>query len=421
MWIKQSIRQTCYGDGLTGDLFEGEAGSLSQALQIYTGQAAVVYLDPPYLSGNMYTYRVKVGQTGYLTGKPELTLPAYSDRFSSRESYLNMLEPVLVRARDILSDTGTLFVHLDYRMSAYVKVLLDRLMGEDHFVNEIIWVRETGGRATRHFSRKHDVILMYRKSKNAYFDISSVPIDRKSNRRNHMRRSTDENGRVFYSITSGGKTYTYYEDTPVYPSDIWSDVSHLQQKDPQRSGYDTQKPLKLLERIIRTASRPGDLVADLCFGSGTTLICAAREGRRFLGTDSSGHALTAAVKRLNGYGCRVMRETDLCDIALDADVSDGIGLYVFTLKAFHVPLPADIAPDGYIFRPLDGVDQWAAGVVKDGVFRADARSVRTKANPELYHVLETPMVSGDKAIEIIDVFSRKHLYVWQDPSLLGFF
>lgn len=92
--------------------------------------------------------------------------------------------------------------------------------------------------------------------------------------------------------------YTYYDDEPVFPDDVWTDVSHLQQKDPQRTGYDTQKPRALLDRIIRCCTRPGDLVADLCCGSGTALVSASENGCRYLGLDLSRHAISVSRKRL---------------------------------------------------------------------------------------------------------------------------
>ena len=93
-----------------------------------------------------------------------------------------------------------------------------------------------------------------------------------------MRRCVDENGRSYSQITTGGKVYRYYDDAPVYPGDVWSDISHLQQKDPERTGYPTQKPLKLLERLLLPVVREGDMVADLCCGSGTAMEAAQSLG-----------------------------------------------------------------------------------------------------------------------------------------------
>ena len=100
-----------------------------------------------------------------------------------------------------------------------------------------------------------------------------------------MKQGVDQDGRIFWSIRSGGKEYRYFEDSKVYPSDVWSDISHLHQRDPERRGYDTQKPEALLERIILASSRPGDLAADFFAGSGTTLAV-AKLGRNWIGIDN---------------------------------------------------------------------------------------------------------------------------------------
>lgn len=409
MWIKADIPFEQTGGGACGAVFEGDALALGGTLSPFMGQAALVYMDPPYLTGDRFTYRQRVGTKGFLTGKPEICLPAYSDKFESRESYMAMLRGLCTLGRDLLKDTGTLFLHLDYRMGAYAKIMLDDLFGESSFTNEIIWAYETGGRATRHFSRKHDVILMYRKTPKAYFDITQVPMSRKDTRHNHMKKQADADGRLFYTIRTGGKTYTYYEDAPVYPSDVWTDLNPLQQKDPERSGYDTQKPLSLLARILRSASQKGDLVADLCFGSGTTLVCAAQEGRRFLGVDASQSALSAASKRLMGTPYTLTRAADLSPATLEATLGDEVCLESFSFDN----LPPLSRPT-YTLAPLDLIDQWAVGVVSGGVFHASAWRARTKAVPDLPQTLNAPEANGQTAIAIIDVLARKHVFVWNE-------
>jgi len=406
MWVKKNIPLCVTLDGSAGAVFQGDA-TKEGALDPFFGKAALVYMDPPYLTGEDFHCRVKIGRQGYLKGKPEMVLPAYTDKFDSMESYMVFLKGLCETAYQLLKEDGSLYLHLDYRAGAYAKIMLDEVFGREAFTNEIIWVYETGGRSTRHFSRKHDVILYYRKSPKAYFDIAQVSIPRKDNRHNHMKKQMDETGRISYSINTNGKTYTYHEDEPVYPSDVWADVSHLQQKDPQRTGYDTQKPMKLMERIIRSSSKKGDWVADLCFGSGTALVCAAEEERRFLGMDLSAPALATAQKRLLGKAYSLTRDCDMTDCRLDAQISPGLGLYEITLAdfTFDIDAPCEI-------HPLDLVDQWAVGIVKDGVFKKAEWSARTKQTPDLETTLRVPMVSGAVGVEVIDVLMRKHVYIW---------
>ncbi|MEM8531354.1 MAG: site-specific DNA-methyltransferase, partial [Chloroflexota bacterium] len=164
--------------------------------------------------------------------------------------------------------------------------------------NQIIWHYQSGGRQHDQFSRKHDIIYWYSKTARWVFNKDAVGELRGAGKRNHMKRQVDEDGRVYFTIKSAGKVYRYYEDERLTPPDVWTDISHLQQKDPQRTGYTTQKPAALLERIIRAASHEGDLVADFFCGSGTTLAVAEQLGRRWIGGDVGRHAIHAARKRL---------------------------------------------------------------------------------------------------------------------------
>ena len=115
---------------------------------------------------------------------------------------------------------------------------------------------------------------------------------------NNMKRHADENGRIFWSIRSGGKEYCYYEDSIILPSDVWDDIPHLQQKHPERTGYDTQKPEALLERMILSTSRKGDWIGDFFAGSGTTLAAAQKCGRKWLGIDNGDFSIHVCRKRL---------------------------------------------------------------------------------------------------------------------------
>ena len=260
---------------------------MPELLTEYAGKVQLVYLDPPFGTGDQF--RMQLGALA-------VTKPAYTDTLRG-DAYLAWMREILSGCRELLCAEGSLYLHVDYRMAAPLKLLLDELFGAEHFMNEIIWMYKSGGRSTKHFSRKHDTILFYRKSKVVYFNIDAAGTPRGPERRNHMRRSVDEEGRVTYSIRTGGKVYTYHEETPVYPSDVWTDIEHLHQRDPERNGYATQKPEALLKRIVGVSSRPGNLVADLFSGSGTTAAVASAMGRPFLAADSSPFALYALRKR----------------------------------------------------------------------------------------------------------------------------
>ncbi len=249
----------------------------------YGGKVTLIYLDPPFGTGDTFHLRM------HAAGK-SIRLPAFTDALSE-EDYLALMRTVLTGCHRLLSKEGSLYLHIDHRMNAKLRLMLDEIFGAGNFLNEIVWCYKTGGRSTRYYPRKHDTILFYRKSRSVYFDITAVGKPRGPEKRNHMKRFIDEAGRVGFSIRSGGKTYTYYEDTPVYPSDVWDDIAHLQQKDSERVGYGTQKPEALLRRILLASSRPNDLVMDLFSGSGTTAAAAAKLGRRYVAVDASPYAM----------------------------------------------------------------------------------------------------------------------------------
>lgn len=413
-------RELIIGDRAGGELFQGDFRTAN--LDAYRGRVQCIYVDPPFMTGDRFSFRMRIGEKGWAEGNQYLELPAYSDYFpGGREQYLQMLRALLERGRELLADTGALFLHLDSRASAYARILCDEVFGESNFVNEIIWAYQSGGRSKKHFSRKHDVILFYAKSRSSlYFDLSRVAVPRKDNRSNHMRRTVDAQGRPCRTIKSGGKVYTYYDDDPVYPDDVWADVSHLQQKDPQRTGYDTQKPLALLNRVVRCCTRPGDIVADLCCGSGTTLAAAAENDCRFLGVDMCPHAISVCRKRLLDTTLEVRAPFQRMDAALEAGLVPGIGYYEISLLRYDaaLTLPEGVSchPKGLCPQGLDAVDQWSVGFLRDGVYKAYVSSARRRQTPQLRTRMELPLLRGQVAISLVDVLGRRTLWAAQDEG-----
>ncbi|MDR3052170.1 MAG: site-specific DNA-methyltransferase [Oscillospiraceae bacterium] len=406
-------REVHEGTGPGGELWQAPlsvcAGDL---LAVHAGRVQLVYIDPPFFTGQRFHMRMRVGEMGWRTGSPALNVPAYEDVWADADAYLSAMRDMLTTARALLAPAGTIFLHLDCRTHAAMRLLMDELFGAENFVNEIVWAYQTGGRSLRYFSHKHDTILFYRKRPRYYFDITALPMPRGEHRSNHMRRAVDEQGRAYRAIRSGGREYRYYDDQPVYPSDVWQDISHLQQKDPERTGYDTQKPLKLLERIVLCASRPGDLVADLCFGSGTTLVAAAQLGRRFLGVDQGQAALAATRKRLLGFRADYRLGEGLRPTLLPAwRVTPNIGFYQVELCACAAQDPAG---EGLSAAALDVVDQWSLGFLRQNTFVAMAGAARTRATPVLARALEVPMVSGALCACLVDLWGNSHHYVLEE-------
>lgn len=399
-------REIHEGSGSSGrfllmDVLQG----LDRLLEEYAGQIKLIYLDPPFQTGDKFMMRVRVGEDDWKNGRGSLPLETFTDALS-REDFLQLMRGVLTRCHALLREDGMIFLHIDYRTHPYLRLMMDEIFGEEHFLNEIIWVYQSGGRSTRHFSRKHDVILFYRKSAQYDFNVEEVMAPPSEPRSNHMRRHVDPDGRVYRSIRTGGRVYTYYDDDPVAPTDVWNDLSHLQQKDPERTGYDTQKPLSLLERIVKCGSRAGETVLDPFAGSGTTLEAARRCGRNFIGVDRCLMTLNIARRRLSGAQYTLEYPASAGDPSCAVSASPGVGFYHVTLDRF------DLEPEMYgrSFSGLDGVDNWSVGYLRGEEYHAMALAARTKRSPSLPASLDAPVYSGRLAVCISDVGGRSFCY-----------
>jgi len=204
----------------------------------------------------------------------EGTAAGYADRF---EDYLGFLRPRIEEAYRVLSPTGSLFLHIDYREVHYCKVMVDEVFGRECFQNEIIWAYDYGARPTKRWPAKHDNILWYTKDPEEYtFNLSEC------DRIPYMAP-----GLVGAEKAARGKT----------PTDVWWHTI-VSPTGKEKTGYATQKPLGILERIVRVHSNPGELVVDFFAGSGTTGDAAARNGRRFCMVDESAEAVGVMEKRL---------------------------------------------------------------------------------------------------------------------------
>jgi site-specific DNA-methyltransferase (adenine-specific) len=270
----------------------------------------LVYLDPPFNVGGTFAARTKRGEA---RGRQTKTSgpKAYADAWGGRDKFLAMLRPRLLAIRDRMSPEASLVLHLDHRTSHYAKVMCDEIFGSAAFRGEIIWVPGNGARRARGPSFTHQTLLLF--GRNADAQARFVWNERDPSLREpfaatsldmHFRAKTAD-GRLYRDRTIGGKTYRYFADEGRRIGSVWTDIPAMVANTPLRkegTGYPTQKPERLLDRIIRAASRPGQVVADLMCGSGTTLVVAARLGRRFVGGDMSDVAIETTRRRLDAAG-----------------------------------------------------------------------------------------------------------------------
>ena len=256
----------------------------------------LAYADPPFNAGGKRAARV--GQGERVRGEH-----AYDDAWSTIDDFLRMLEPRLAVVRDALSARGSLWLHLDHRTVHDAKVAADRVFGRGAFFGEVIWVPGNGGKRRRGPSVTHQTILIYARGKDPIWN-GDDPALRESFASTSLRmhfQNVDGDGRKYRERHVAGKTYRYYADQGRRLGSVWSDCPAMRANTPliaEATGYPTQKPLSLLERIVRAASLPDSRVLDPMCGSGTTLVAAKKLGRGYAGVDRSALAVRIARSRL---------------------------------------------------------------------------------------------------------------------------
>lgn len=246
----------------------------------------LIYIDPPFGTG----VRRRGGARNPTSSFPDVP--------GDPATFVEWLRPCLRECHRLLDARGSLFVHLDYRTVHYIKVLLDEIFGLRRFVNEIIWCYSVGGKSKRRFARKHDTILWYARTDDYVFAPAAVAVPRKAN--SHMKVVRTEDGQLVQEKRDRktGKVYRYPVAAGKIPEDWWTDIELLNRSDKERTGWPTQKPERLLERIIKGTTLPGGLVADFFCGSATTGAVAQRLGRRYLLVDRQPEAIECAQARL---------------------------------------------------------------------------------------------------------------------------
>jgi site-specific DNA-methyltransferase (adenine-specific) len=267
-------------------IFKGD--NLPVLKSIPSESVQLIYIDPPFNTGRTQsrgtttTTRTdegnRVGFKGQRYDVVRDTVLSYDDEF---EDFWSFLEPRLEEAWRVLNETGTLYLHLDYREAHYAKVLLDALFGRECFLNEIIWAYDYGGKSKNKWPSKHDTILVYVKDPAKYY-FNSTEVDREP----YMAP-----GLVTPEKVEKGKL----------PTDVWWHTI-VSPTGKEKTGYPTQKPKGILRRVIQASSKPGDLVLDFFAGSGTTGAVAAELGRNFILIDQNPESIEVISRRLTDDG-----------------------------------------------------------------------------------------------------------------------
>jgi len=263
---------------------------MSHLLKKYRGQVDLIYIDPPFDSKADYKKKIELRGKKAENDKTAFEEKQYTDIWSNDE-YLQFMYERLILMRELLSPKGTIYIHCDWHKDHLLRCISDEVFGVSNFVNEIIWCYTGPTNQKNNFPRKHDDILMYRKTNEFVFNADEIRVAfKKSNKSGGVTglagRASDE---ILEALDEKGKI----------PEDWWTDIADLGKVHSEDLHYPTQKPEALLERIIKVSSNPGDIIFDCFMGSGTTQAVSMKLGRRFIGSDINLGSIDTTIKRLS--------------------------------------------------------------------------------------------------------------------------
>ncbi len=379
MPLYEMEKQETVGENKDGNMIiRGECVSACAYLKEQGIKVDLVYIDPPFASGADYAKKVYIRRNPKVAeaiarAEQELELDelkAFEEKMYGdvwdKEKYLNWMYENLMAIKSVMSETASIYVHLDWHIGHYVKILLDEIFGEDNFINEIVWgYKDIGAKAVPYFKKKHDTIYMYTKlnSENRVFNIQRQKLSESTIKR--FGDYFDENGVITYKWLKDNNVGVF-KKLKGHPNDLnqpwldikngqplsdwWDDISPLKSHFDEAEDYATQKPEALLERIIKASSNENMLVADFFGGSGVTAAVANKLGRRFIHCDIGINSIQTTRDRLKADSA----EFDVLEI------KDGVQLYrnpVQTMDKIKSLIPG--------LKNEDSLDSFWEGVITD--------------------------------------------------------
>ncbi|WP_455092573.1 DNA-methyltransferase, partial [Prevotella jejuni] len=335
-------------------VLRGECLSACAYLKEKGVKVDLVYIDPPFASGADYAKKVYIRRNPKVaeaikqaeTEVDSEELRNFEEKMYGdvwdKERYLNWMYENLMAIKSVMSDTASIYVHLDWHIGHYVKILMDEIFGEDKFRNEIVWCYTGPTNQKNNFPRKHDLIFLYDKSEQYVFNSDSVRIG--------FKKSTKTGGKTSLAGKQNDSVLEELDKKGKIVEDWWIDIADLGKVHTQDVGYATQKPEALLERIIKASSNKGMLVADFFGGSGVTATVASRLGRKFIHCDIGINSIETTRDRLRKAGA----EFEVMEI------KDGVSLYrnpVQTMDKLKSLIPG--------LRNEDALDKFWEGSIYD--------------------------------------------------------
>ena len=364
MPLYEMEKQETVGENADGNMvIRGECVSACAYLKEQGIQVDLVYIDPPFASGADYAKKVYIRRNPKVAeaiaqAEQELDideLKAFEEKMYGdvwdKGKYLNWMYENLMAIKSVMSEAASIYVHLDWHIGHYVKILLDEIFGEDYFLNEVIWSYFAFKRkTTKKFPQKHDVIYSYTKSDDYIWNTQYKP-----HNPDYIKRfKKDENGRLYrddVNPTGGGSRIIYLDEIEGDIVDsVWSDIAPVNPMGHQRADYATQKPEALLERIIKASSNEKMVIADFFGGSGVTAAVANKLSRKFIHCDIGVNSIQTARDRLKADGA----EFDVLEI------KDGVQLYrnpVQTMDKIKSLIPG--------LKNEDSLDSFWEGAISD--------------------------------------------------------
>ncbi len=265
-----------------------QGNCLEQLKEIGANQIDLIYLDPPFFTQRRHSLSTRDNSKTY----------QFDDKFNSLEEYLSLMENVLIQGKRVLKHTGSVFLHCDKTASHYLRVVLDQVFGREHFQSEIIWSYKRWSNAKKGLLNAHQIIFFYSKTADFKFKTFYTNYSPTTNLDQILQeRERNVHGKSVYKKDEHGKIVLGKEKKGVPLSDVW-EIPSLNPKAKERTGYPTQKPILLLNQLIKIVTDEGDLVLDPFCGSGTTCVSAKLLKRKFIGIEVSSDAVNLAKRRL---------------------------------------------------------------------------------------------------------------------------